>query len=434
VLLDARGAGGILWLHYFEDINHFMEWTKSTTPVAPSEGLPGWNALEKISSQLATAHVVLQAVINWVFNLGIQPDMPFYQIKNLALINRASFASLILALPGSFLLLWVGFDRPFSLLVCGVLTLCLILALNVAHQVQWAQAFFAFSPAIIIITFTLLELSTGGLTDPLAYILARQGLCLVLLLPVMIYGYEKSRKWLILDMCVVLYLFFDVASLRLGVTFVRNATGVSQGFFTVLSILQLVGLAACVFYVQGYTLKHEQQVRQSNEKLQSMAIRDGMTGLFNHSFMEQLIADAINRSKRSKTPLSLLMIDVDFFKQINDSYGHNAGDEVLKRLTKLLEGSKRSTDYLGRWGGDELVLLLTDTNLQGAVSFADKLRSLVENHTFPYYRHLTISLGASEYQTQDNVAGFIARADVAMYRAKREGRNRVGIQGTENSS
>jgi diguanylate cyclase (GGDEF)-like protein len=426
VLLDARGAGGILWLHQIEDINHYMEWTKSTTPLAPSEGLPGWNALKKISSQLATVHVVFQAVINWIFNLGIQPDMPFYQAKNLALINRASFASLILALPGSFLLLWVGFDRPFSLLVCGVLTLCLILALNVAHQVLWAQAIFAFSPAIIIITYTLLELSSGGLTDALAYILARQGLCLVLLLPVMIYGYEKSRKWLILDMCVVLYLFFDVACIRLGVTFVRDAIGISQGLFSVLSILQLVGLATCVFYVQGYTFKHEQQVQKSNEKLHSMVIRDGMTGLFNHSFMEQLIGDAINRANRSKTPLSLLMIDVDLFKQVNDSLGHNAGDEVLKQLAKLLEGSKRSTDYLGRWGGDELVLLLTDTNLQGASSLAEKLRNLVESHAFPSHRHLTISLGASEYQTQDNVARFIARADAAMYKAKRMGRNRVG--------
>jgi diguanylate cyclase (GGDEF)-like protein len=119
---------------------------------------------------------------------------------------------------------------------------------------------------------------------------------------------------------------------------------------------------------------------------------------------------------------------VDFFKQINDSYGHNSGDEVLSRLAKLLEGSKRSTDYLGRWGGDELLLLLTDTNLQGAAMVAEKLRSLVENHTFPHNRHLTISLGASEYCTQDNVAGFIGRADAAMYRAKRGGRNRVEIQ------
>ena len=175
-------------------------------------------------------------------------------------------------------------------------------------------------------------------------------------------------------------------------------------------------------------MKHEQQVRQSHAKLQGMVIRDGMTGLFNHTFMEQLIGDAINRSKRSKTPLSLLMIDVDSFKKINDTLGHNAGDEALKHLAKLLQDNKRSTDYLGRWGGDELVLLLTDTNLQGAVSLAEKLRSLVESHTYPNDRHLTISLGASEYSSPDDVVGFIGRADAAMYRAKRGGRNRVASQ------
>jgi len=392
-----------------------------------SEDLPGWNILDKVSAQLASAQVVLKSGISWIFSLGIQPDMPFYQIKNLALINRVTFTSLLLALPGSFILILVGFDHPFSLMVCGALTLCLILALNCNHQVQLAQALFAFSPAISIVIYTLLELSSGGLADPLMYILARQGLCLALLLPVMIYGFERPLKWMVLGVCVVLFLTFDVFSTRLSGIHVNAITGMSQGLFSVLSVLQFTGLAACLLYLQGYTMKHEQQVRQSNEKLHSLVIRDGMTGLFNHSFMEQLIGDAINRSKRSKIPLSLLMIDVDSFKQINDSFGHNTGDEVLKQIVKLLEGCKRSTDYLGRWGGDELVMLLTDTNLQGAANLGGKLRSLVENHTFPCHRRLTISLGVSEYGAQDNVAGFIERADSAMYRAKHAGRNRVEI-------
>jgi diguanylate cyclase (GGDEF)-like protein len=392
-----------------------------------SDDLPGWNILDKVSAQLASAQVVLKAGISWIFTLGIQPDMPFYQIKNLALINRVTFTSLLLALPGSFILMLAGFNYPFSLLVLGALTLCLILVLNCNHQVQLAQSLFAFSPAITIVIYTILELSSGGLTNPLMYGLVRQGLCLALLLPVMIYGFERPHKWTVFGVCVILFLLFDVVSARLSGTRVNNITGMSQGLFSVLSVLQFSGLAACLLYLQGYTMKHEQQVHQSNEKLHSQVIRDGMTGIFNHSFMEQLIGDAINRSKRSKTPLSLLMIDVDFFKQVNDSLGHIAGDDVLKQIVKLLEGSKRSTDYLGRWGGDELVMLLTDTNLQGAASLAEKLRNLVGNHTFPNHRPVTISLGASEYCAQDNLAGFIERADAAMYRAKRGGRNRVGI-------
>jgi diguanylate cyclase (GGDEF)-like protein len=122
------------------------------------------------------------------------------------------------------------------------------------------------------------------------------------------------------------------------------------------------------------------------------------------------------------------MIDVDYFKQINDNFGHNAGDEVLIGLVQVLNNNKRTTDYLGRWGGDELILLLNDTNLSGASNLAEKLRRLVESHTFPHSRHLTISLGACEYRDGDTLASFIERADAAMYRAKRGGRNRVEIQ------
>jgi diguanylate cyclase (GGDEF)-like protein len=404
-----------------------VEYRNSLSPNLTSDDLPGLNLLDKVSAQLASARLVFRAGMSWVFTLGIQPDMPFYQAKNLAMINRVTFPSLLLLLPGSFMLMLVGFDHPLSLLVCGALTLSLIMALNYNHQVLASQALFAFSPAITIMVYTMLELASGGLADPLRYILARQGLCLALLLPIMIYGFERPHKWMVLGFCVTLLLTFDVFSTRLSGIHGNAITGMSQGLFSVLSVLQYGGLAACLLYLQSYTISHEQQVSKVNEKLHSLVIRDGMTGLFNHSFMEQLIGDAINRSKRSNTPLSLLMIDIDSFKQVNDSLGHNAGDEVLKQIVKLLESSKRSTDYLGRWGGDELVMLLTDTNLQGAAKLAEKLRSLVENHPFPYHRRLTISLGACEYAAQDNVAGFIERADAAMYRAKHACRNRVEI-------
>jgi diguanylate cyclase (GGDEF)-like protein len=327
------------------------------------------------------------------------------------------------------LLLLVGFDHTFSLLISGVLTLCMILALNGAQRVEWSKAIFAFSPAIIILIYTLLELSMAGLTNQVIYVLARQGLCLALLIPVIIYGFEGRQKVAgVLGVCVLAFLVFDIVSLRLGAFQTGIITGINHGLFSVLSVLQFVGLAVCVLYVQSYTMKYEQQVRLSNEKLQSQVVKDGMTGLYNHTFMEQLIGDAINRSKRSKTPLSLLMIDVDFFKHINDTFGHNAGDVVLIRLAQVLNSSKRTTDYLGRWGGDELVLLLNDTNLPGAARLAEKLRSLVESHIFPRGSHLTISLGASEYHDGDTLTSFLGRADAAMYHAKHGGRNRVEIQ------
>jgi diguanylate cyclase (GGDEF)-like protein len=353
--------------------------------------------------------------------------MPFYLKSNLVLINKLAFLGLLMALPGSFVLMLAGFDHSNTLMLVGVLLSCLVLGLNAARLVQWGQAVFGFSPAAVLLTFTLSELSSGGLTNPLLYVLARQGLVLSLLLPILLFGYEKSQRWITLCECMVVLLLFDVFSFRTANPLVSSAT--TQGFFAVLSLLQFTGLSICLIYLQAHTIDNQHLVAVSNQKLQDQAIRDGMTGLFNHTFMEQMITDAINRARRSRDPLSLLMIDIDLFKQVNDTLGHNAGDEVLVQLARLIEANKRSTDYFGRWGGDELVLLLTDTNLQGAGLLAEKLRTRVNTQTFSRGLHLSISLGASTFQEGDTPASFVERADAAMYTAKRSGRNRVALQG-----
>lgn len=385
--------------------------------------------VEQASLFISSAQVVLWAGLGWVFDLGITPEMPFYQKKNLGLINRVSFLSLLMAFPGTFLLILLGFAHPFSLLVSGMLAGCSILALNGAKRVEWSKILFAFTPALLIVVFTLLELNTAASEDPFLYILSRQGLCFGLLLPVLIYGFEERRKVLgVYGMCVLIFLVFEVTSMRLRAFQGEALSGVNHGLFSLLSVLQYAVLAVCIYFMQSYTMQHELEAEQHAEKLHRLAIRDGMTGIFNHTFMEQYISDAINRSKRSRNPLALLMIDVDFFKRINDTFGHNAGDDVLKELIHVLSNSTRSTDYLGRWGGDELVLLLTDTNLLGAAKLAEKLRQLVAEHKFPHCKHLTISLGASQYRDHDTSVSLVERADASMYRSKRGGRNRVEVE------
>jgi len=405
-----------------------MEWSKLINHYTNNKELNPSAWMEQISTQISTTQTVLRTCVGWVFELGTSPKMSFYQKKNLAMINIIAFVSLLLALPGTFLLMLMGFNHTFSLLICTSFASCLILGFNGARRVEWAKVLFAFTPSAVILAYTLLELSIKGLSQPLNYLLARQGLCFALLIPVFIYGFEQRQKIMVVfGACLLIFLVYDVGSMRLGAFQNDNISGLSHGLFSVLSLMQYAGLAGCVLYMQYYTIQHIQQSQRDNEKYKSMAIRDGLTGLYNHSFMRQMVSDAIKRSTRSKNPLSLLMIDVDLFKQINDTFGHNTGDEVLVRLTRLLNDSKRSTDYLGRWGGDELILLLADTNQVGAYNLAQKLRSLVESQTFPNGKHLTISLGASEYQDGDTPASFISRADAALYTAKRSGRNKVEL-------
>ena len=380
-----------------------MELRNSLTRYGATEDQPLHPWVERASVFISSAQVELRAGLGWVFDLVSQPKLSSNQKKNLALINRVTFLSLLMAFPGTFVLILLGFTHAFSLLLSGMIVSCSILALNAVKRVEWSKILFTFTPACLIVVFTLVELGSAASANPLLYILSRQGLCYGLLLPILIFGFEERHKaGDAFGVCVLIFMVFEVASLRLGAFEGEAFAGVSNGLFSFLSLLQYIGLAGCIYFVQSYTLQHELEVQRNTEKLHRLAIRDGMTGIFNHTFMEQYITDAINRSKRSRIPLALLMIDVDYFKRINDTFGHNAGDEVLKELIGVLTNSTRSTDYLGRWGGDELVLLLTDTNLLGAANLAEKLRRLVAEHHFPHCDHLTISMGASEYRDGDS--------------------------------
>ncbi len=401
-----------------------------TTPTA-STPTP-W--MEQLSTQASSTQSILRACLGWVLDLGLNPQMNYYQKKNLALINAVAFSSLLLAMPLTFVLILMGFGHPFALLLALVVTACLVLALNGARRVEASKALFSFAPGLLLLAYTLLELSKQSLGQPLNYLLIRQGLCFALLIPLLMYGFDSWVKATKVGVsCALLLMVFEVGSMRLGAFPEEPISGASHGLFSLLSLVQFAGLGGCLVYMQAIVVQHAQQAQEASEKLKRMAIHDGLTGVFNHAFIEQLVGDAINRSKRSGNPLSLLMIDVDSFKHINDTLGHNAGDEILVRLAHLLNINKRSTDYLGRWGGDELVLLLTDTSLDGAANLAEKLRNLVETQAFPHGKRLTLSLGASEYQLGDTPASLVARADAAMYQAKRAGRNRVCIQSVSSS-
>jgi diguanylate cyclase (GGDEF)-like protein len=406
-----------------------MEVPRTLDPYSPQDLLPRQPVLEQTASFFSSAQAELRAGLGWLFELGGNSSLPLHHQTNLVLINCATFASLLLALPGTLLLLLMGFSHPFSLLFSCVFTGCLVLAFNGVNRASWAELLFAYAPATLLVTFTLLELRIPGNLQPMAYLLARQGLCLALLLPILLYGFEQRGKVrLVLGSCVLIYLLFEASTTQLGTFQPMSLPGISHGLFTIFSMLQFLGMAGSVRYVQNLSLKQAQQAQQTQQKLHALAIHDGLTGIFNHAFCEQLIADAINRYRRSKSPLSLLMIDIDAFKQVNDTWGHNAGDAALKGLVELLNSHIRSTDYLGRWGGDELLLLLTDTDLPGAVNLAEKLRDLVAQSSFPFCQHLTISVGACTHRDGESPSSFIGRADAAMYRAKRGGRNRVEAQ------
>lgn len=163
-----------------------------------------------------------------------------------------------------------------------------------------------------------------------------------------------------------------------------------------------------------------------------MAERDPLTGMRNRVAMVNSLKREIALAKRHNDFLSLLVIDIDKFKQVNDTYGHIAGDQILRQVAETIMETVRQTDMSFRYGGEEFVVVLSKTNLEGAYVIADRLRQLVEHNVVTYKEQelrVTISVGATQLTEEDNLNAFFDRADQALYRAKNNGRNRVECAG-----
>jgi len=167
------------------------------------------------------------------------------------------------------------------------------------------------------------------------------------------------------------------------------------------------------------------ELQRAWDNLEVIASTDKLTGAYNRRKFDELIENEITRVVRYHTSLSLIMLDIDHFKQINDQYGHLVGDEVLATLSRLIGTHTRDCDSFIRWGGEEFILLTPAITLEQAVFAAEKLRLLVADTVFSGVCSITISLGVAQYEITDTADSLIRRADDALYRAKARGRNRT---------
>lgn len=165
--------------------------------------------------------------------------------------------------------------------------------------------------------------------------------------------------------------------------------------------------------------------RMADEQLKQLASTDALTGAYNRRRFNEALQTEIARAKRYASPLTLILFDIDHFKQVNDTFGHLVGDQVLLKLALLVSGNIRDTDIFARWGGEEFVILATNCDINGIQIFAEKLRKLIE--VYPFYKvgNVTCSFGVAEYRAGDEAESFIKRADMGLYSAKGAGRNRV---------
>jgi len=173
------------------------------------------------------------------------------------------------------------------------------------------------------------------------------------------------------------------------------------------------------------------QNKRTEEELLRLAATDPLTGAYNRREFTIMAEREALRSHRYHHPLSLMMLDLDHFKRLNDSFGHSAGDKVLQRFTTLCCNTLRNVDIFGRWGGEEFVALLPETDIEGASIIAERLRKIISENVLSYNDHkitFTASVGVVQYKDgETTIDGPLGRADSAVFDAKKAGRNRISV-------
>ena len=180
-------------------------------------------------------------------------------------------------------------------------------------------------------------------------------------------------------------------------------------------------------------IQQTEKLKKAQEELKLLASTDPLTKLFNRRYFLQVSESILDLDKRNQTDTSIIMLDIDSFKKVNDTYGHKVGDDVLVSLSKLLEELSRKSDIISRWGGEEFIILLPNTTLDGATVIAEKIRAAVQSHVVlledAKELKFTVSIGVScvDNEKDNSIEAASQRADVALYEAKNGGRNKVCV-------
>ncbi|QSZ43125.1 diguanylate cyclase [Sulfurimonas aquatica] len=205
-----------------------------------------------------------------------------------------------------------------------------------------------------------------------------------------------------------------------------------------LSIISALIMVFIALYIIRIILKrhihvineYESRLNIKHRSLLKLSNTDHLTKINNRQAIERYLSKELKRAKRHNVQLSLLMIDIDNFKSINDTFGHNTGDHVIKNIAKIISTTIRDTDYCGRWGGEEFIILCPETSSTNAIVLAEKIREAVHAFNFKIGRDLTCSIGVCEYAEGYDAEMLVGNADSALYSAKNSGKNRVIVYQT----
>ncbi|MBN1364479.1 MAG: GGDEF domain-containing protein [Syntrophaceae bacterium] len=265
------------------------------------------------------------------------------------------------------------------------------------------------------------------------FILEARGILLSLYILILLFGifHLDTRQFLYVSAFILLTYGIDIFLLQIFYSQeIKLKTEVLQWFALAVILISVSFLGGNISALRRELSSSKKKLRSSMLKIQEMAIHDDLTGFYNRRHIMELVESEKNRSVRTGSVFSLAMMDLDKFKNINDTFGHQTGDNVLVMFSTIIRSVLRRTDFCGRYGGEEFLVLLTETDIQEAKVFAERARTRVEKSMFPdlgRHSRITVSIGLAEHQTNEDIDKTISRADEALYQAKKNGRNRVEV-------
>lgn len=248
---------------------------------------------------------------------------------------------------------------------------------------------------------------------------------MIAILPLIVVGARATRptKWTVILLLGSLLIWLDSdPAITLNENILSNQ--LAWSFHLLNSLLSIAAMSGLMFHYFGLVTRQYRNIRD-------LAMTDSLTLLSNRHYMQESAVYSLLQAQRYRYPFTVLLCDLDHFKAINDSFGHDAGDEVLRHCSRILKQHARKSDYVGRWGGEEFVLFLPHTDVEGALQLAERIRKSIENSLIIFngsQLKVTTSIGVSSLELDDNLESIIARADDALYSAKATGRNKVELR------
>ena len=342
----------------------------------------------------------------------------------------AAFTSL-LVLFLIFACSWLGFLDNKILVIAGLLILFFTALFYLLFRTQLNLKFS--DPSL-----TAPQMVASSLT--MVYVMhnagAARGIFLIVILMIFVFGVFRLQGREFLQIAVIVLMAYLALVWPLITASERSSDNNLAILYGIVLLVVLPWFAMMGTYIGR--LRH--QLNRSVVELESsqaITVRDDLTGAYNRRYLMSALHKEKNRSDRGGEPFSVCMIDIDYFKRVNDSKGHLIGDEVLRQLTLAIQPNVRTTDFFGRFGGEEFLLILSETSLAGACSDAERVRQKIEQarllESDPALR-ITISIGVTQYRPKEEISTTLNRADMALYDAKARGRNWVVADSEPNAT